>query len=96
MPTEEEEWERLSMDLADLTRRETNSILHGEEPSEKLIRIIGGGKESDNSVRRNYVIAVRDTAFWRLQSAFTLNNAKQSIKQNIDELDAFIANLPLN
>ena len=84
------------MDLADLTRRETNSILLEEEPSEKLIRIIGDGKESDNSVRRNYVIAVRDTALRRLQSQFTLNNAMQSIKQNIDELNAFIANLPLN
>ena len=85
--------ECVSIDLSSLTQRETEAILSGAEPSAQTIQLLGGGKESDDSVRRRYAISTRNGAEQRFRSGCVLSNEQFAVQSCIEKLDTFIANL---
>ena len=94
MRINKEDIEWASMDLCNLTRRETDEILSGAVPSAQAIRIIGGGKVSDDSVRRRCAIHAHESAIRRLYSPCCLVQDRHQIQRCIEELNAFIKALP--
>ena len=85
-----EEAELISMDLAELTRREVEETLSGAEPTAIAIKVMGGGKVPDDEVRLRHAAWVKKKALERMKFCCIDSTTMHEL---IEQLDAHIANL---